>query len=155
VPPKTDATGRPVPAPAPVTTRIMAPPPQGPMTVAGGPYPVPVLVTGATRMSTVTLALRFDPKVLRIRLVQEGSFLRQSAGTVTFVQQVDAVAGRVDIVITRVNDATGVSGDGMLATVVFDAVGAGQSQLGLGGVVTAPGGAPVPVQFGTASVTVK
>ncbi len=125
------------------------------MTVAGGPYPVPILVTGAARMSTVTLAVRFDPKVLRVRLVQEGTFLRTGGGTVTFVQKVDGVAGRVDIVVTRVNDTTGTSGDGMLATIVFDAVGAGESALGLGGVATAPGGAPVPVQFGTASMTVK
>ncbi len=42
-----------------------------------------------------------------------------------------------------------------VASVVFDAVGSGISPLGLGGVVTAPGGLPLPVQFGQASVTVR
>lgn len=153
--PKTDAPGRPAQAPAPDTTRVTVAPAPGPWAVAGGPYPVPILVTGAVRMSTVTLALRFDPKVLRVRLVQEGTFLRSGGGAVTFVQKVDAVAGRIDVVVTRVNDTAGSSGEGMLATVVFDAVGAGDSQLGLGGVVTSPGGTPVPVQFGTTTVTVK
>jgi hypothetical protein len=61
----------------------------------------------------------------------------------------------VDITLTRSGDAAGVSGDGMLASVVFDAVGSGISPLGLGGVVTGPGGQPAPVQFGNASITVR
>jgi len=103
----------------------------------------------------VTLSLRFDPKVLRVRLVQEGTFLSSGGGTVTFAQQVDAASGRVDITLTRAGDVTGVSGDGVLASLVFDAVGSGVSPLGLGGVVTGPGGMPVPVQFGQASITVR
>ena len=72
-----------------------------------------------------------------------------------FAQQVDAASGRVDITLTRTGDVSGVSGDGVLASVVFDAVGSGISPLGLGGVVTGPGGLPVPVTFGNASVTVR
>ena len=123
--------------------------------VAAQPATVPISVFGASRISTVTLSLRFDPKVLRVRLVQEGTFLSSGGGTVTFAQQVDATAGRVDITLTRTGDVTGVSGDGVLASVVFDAIGSGISPLGLGGVVTGPGGLPVPVAFGTASVTVR
>jgi hypothetical protein len=61
----------------------------------------------------------------------------------------------VDITLSRTADTTGASGDGVLATVVFDAVGSGVSPLGLGGVATGPGGLPVPVQFGQASITVR
>jgi hypothetical protein len=126
-----------------------------PLAVAGPAVTVPISVFGASRVSTVTLSLRFDPKVIRPRLVQEGLFMSGGGGTVTFAQQVDATAGRIDITLTRSADTTGVSGDGILASVVFDAVGAGVSPLGLGGVVTNPAGMPVPVQFGQASVTVK
>jgi hypothetical protein len=130
-------------------------PPGAPLIVAAQPATVPILVFGATRLGTVTLSLRFDPKVLRVRLVQEGTFMASGGGTVTFAQQVDAVGGRVDITLTRTGDATGVSGDGVLASVVFDAVGSGVSPLAMGGVVTGPGGLPVPVTFGTASITVR
>jgi len=123
--------------------------------VAGPAVTVPISVFGASRVSTVTLSLRFNPQVLRARLVQEGMFLGTGGGSVTFAQQVDAAAGRIDITLTRTADTTGASGDGVLAAIVFDAIGAGTSTLGLGGVVTGPGGLPVPVQFGQASITVK
>ena len=116
---------------------------------------MPISVFGASRVSMVTLSLRFDPQVLRPRLVQEGLFMASGGGTVTFAQQVDATAGRIDITLTRAADTTGASGDGILAAVVFDAVGAGVSPLSLGGVVTNPAGMPMPVQFGQTSVTVK
>jgi len=135
--------------------RIILTPPGAPLMVAAQPATVPISVFGASRVGTVTLSLRFDPKVLRVRLVQEGTFLAAGGGTVTFAQQVDAVSGRVDITLTRAGDAAGVSGDGVVASVVFDAVGSGISPLGLGGVVTGPGGLPLPVQFGQASVTVR
>ena len=135
--------------------RVILTPPGAPLMVAAQPATVPISVFGASRISTVTLSLRFDPKVLRVRLVQEGTFLSSGGGTVTFAQQVDAASGRVDITLTRAGDVTGVSGDGVLASLVFDAVGSGVSPLGLGGVVTGPGGMPVPVQFGQASITVR
>jgi hypothetical protein len=87
--------------------------------------------------------------------VREGTFLSSGGGSVTFAQQVDAASGRVDITLTRAGDTSGVSGDGVLASVVFDAVGAGVSPLGLGGVVTGPGGLPSPVEFGQGSITVR
>jgi hypothetical protein len=143
------------PPPQAEALRIILTPPGAPLMVAAQPATVPISVFGASRISTVTLSLRFDPKVVRVRLVQEGTFLSSGGGTVTFAQQVDATAGRVDITLTRTGDVTGVSGDGVLASVVFDAIGSGISPLGLGGVVTGPGGLPVPVAFGTASITVR
>jgi len=135
--------------------RISLTPPTVPMAVAGPAVTVPISVFGASRVSTVTLSLRFDPQVIRPRLVQEGIFMASGGGTVTFAQQVDATAGRIDITLTRTGDTTGVTGDGVLAAVVFDAVGSGVSPLSLGGVVTNPAGMPMPVQFGQATVTVK
>ncbi|HSP90455.1 MAG TPA: hypothetical protein VLN08_06100, partial [Vicinamibacterales bacterium] len=150
--PAAPAAAQPSPADA---MRIILTPPGAPLMVAAQPATVPISVFGASRVSTVTLSLRFDPRVLRVRLVQEGTFLASGGGTVTFAQQVDAVSGRVDITLTRAGDAAGVSVDGVVASVVFDAVGSGISPLGLGGVVTGPGGLPLPVQFGQASVTVR
>ena len=149
------APATPAPQPPADTLRVILTPPGAPLMVAAQPATVPISVFGASRVSTVTLSLRFDPKILRVRLVQEGTFLASGGGAVTFAQQVDAVSGRVDITLTRAGDAAGVSGDGVVASVVFDAVGSGISPLGLGGVVTGPGGLPLPVQFGQASVTVR
>jgi Cohesin domain len=155
--PPSQAPAAPVPAqpPPPDQARIILTPPGVPLMVAAQPATVPISVFGASRINTVTLSLRFDPKVLRVRLVQEGTFMASGGGTVTFAQQVDAASGRVDITLTRAGDASGVSGDGVLASVVFDPIGSGVSPLGLGGVATGPGGQPAPVQFGNASITVR
>ena len=81
--------------------------------------------------------------------------MHQGGVPVAFGHQVDSSGGRVDITITRTGDTTGASGTGMLAAIVFDAVGSGESSLGLGGVVAAVGGIPMPVQFGQALITVR
>jgi len=154
LPPATVAA-EPARPPVPDAIRIAAVVPTGPMTVAGGPYTVPINISGASRVSNATLSLRYNPKVLRVRLVQEGTFMRQGGATVTFAQQVDGAGGRIDITLVRTGDTTGAAGAGMLAAIVFDAVGAGDSALGLGGIVSIVGGSPAPVQFAPAAMTVK
>ena len=42
-----------------------------------GPYTVPLAVANASRLSMVTLTVTFNPAVLRVRNVQEGTFMRQ------------------------------------------------------------------------------
>jgi len=66
----------------------------------------------------------------------------------TFTQQVDAAAGRIDIAIVRPGDTTGVAGTGLLAAILFDAVGAGPANITVTGSGAAPGGAALPLQFG-------
>src|SRR5262249_17503638 len=44
--------------------------------VGGGPYTVPISITGASRLSSMSLTVTFNPAVLRLRSVQEGSFMR-------------------------------------------------------------------------------
>jgi hypothetical protein len=108
---------------------------------------------GAQRLSTVTLTLTYDPRILRPRQVQEGSFLRSGGANVTFTQQ--ANNGRVDITISRGADATGVSGTGLLAAVLFDAVAPGQVTLAVSGTATGPGNTPMGLQFRPVTLTVQ
>ncbi len=132
------------------TVALTAPPA---MTAGGGPYTVPIMITNAARISTITLTLTFDPSLLRVRTVQEGSFMRTGGASVTFVQQ--AAEGRVDMTITRAADATGATGSGLLAAVLFDAVSAGSSQLTLSGLATGPGGTAMGLQFRPVGVRVQ
>jgi general secretion pathway protein D len=123
--------------------------------VGGGPYTVPVSLTGASRLSTITLTISYNPAVVRVRSVSEGSMMRQGGVAAAFTQQVDAAAGRVEIAITRTGDQTGVAGSGVLAALVVEPVGAGASSLTLSGVGTLAGGGMAPLQFLPATVTVK
>ena len=129
--------------------------PSDSMMVAGGPYMMPIAVEAASGLNTISVSLSFNPRVLKVRLVQEGSFMRKDGRLVTFSQVVDAASGRVDITVTRTSDTTGVTGAGMVAAVIFDAIGRGASPLALSGVATVVGGAPVQIQFVPVSVTVR
>jgi general secretion pathway protein D len=141
-------------APAPAT-QIVVTPPGTELQTTGGPYTVPVMITGVSQLGTVTLTVTYNPAVLRAVSVSQGTFMQQGGVATTFVPRIDAQAGRIDIAITRTNDASGASGTGLLAGVVFQAIGAGTSPLGLSGVATTAGGQPISVQLVPASVTVK
>jgi general secretion pathway protein D len=153
---ETPAPAEAPPAPAgPLAAHVLVTPPATDLTVGGGPYTVPVSITGASRLSTVTVSLTFNPSVLRVRSVQEGTFMRQGGATAVFSQQVDAASGRIDLVISRAGDETGAVGSGLLAAILFEPVAAGSSPLSASGVGTAPDGASLPLQFTPVTVSVR
>ena len=115
--------------------------------MGAGPYTVPVSITGASLISGVSLTVTFNPTALRVRAVQEGSFMRTGGVQAVFTQMVDATAGRIDIAIMRTGDATGVAGTGLLGAVLFDAVGVGSANLTVTGTATGPRGTSIPLQF--------
>lgn len=123
--------------------------------IAGGPYTVPVSINNASRVSVVSLSITFNPNVLRVRTVQDGTFMRQGGVGASFTPRIDAATGRVDIAITRTGDQAGASGSGLLAALLFDAVGSGGSMIQVSGVANTPEGAPVPIQFSPVTVTVR
>jgi type II secretory pathway component GspD/PulD (secretin) len=138
------------PAAAPGTAgggQVFLSPPGTDFRVGGGPYTVPVSITGASMVSGATLTITFNPSALRVRAIQEGSFMRSGGVNATFTQQVDAASGRIDIAIVRAGDATGVSGTGLLAAILFDAVGGGGANLTVTGAGTGPRGTPVSLVF--------
>jgi general secretion pathway protein D len=122
--------------------------------IAGGPYTAPLSISNVSRLSVITLTLTYNPRVLRVRTVLEGTFLSQGARA-SFTPRIDAAAGRVDIAITRVGDQTGVSGTGLLASLQFDAVGPGGALVQVSGVASTPEGTPIPLQFSPVAVTVR
>jgi general secretion pathway protein D len=135
------------------SAQVIISPPNTALRVGGGPYTIPLSVTDASRLTTVTLTLIFDPTKLRVSRVQEGSFMRMGGTSVTFTQ---AVSGnRIDITIVRSADATGASGTGLLAAVLFDAIAPGAATLSLSGTATGPGGTPMGLRFTPVTVTVQ
>lgn len=115
--------------------------------VGAGPYTVPISITGASQISSVSLTVTYNPSVLRIRVAQEGPFLRSGGIQAAFTQQGDASAGRLDIAIVRPGDVTGVAGTGLLAALLFETVGPGPANLTVSGSASGPSGSPVLLQF--------
>jgi hypothetical protein len=144
------------PVPANAGAQIVVTPPGPEFRVGGGPYTVAVSATNASRLSGLSLTITFNPAAVRVRAVQEGSFMRAGGVQATFTQMVDAATGRIDIAVVRTGDATGVAGTGLLAAILFDAVGGGAANLSATGTATAPGGTPASLQLTPISaVTVR
>jgi hypothetical protein len=110
-------------------------------------------VTNALGLSTVTLTVVYDPTKLRVRSVQQGSFMRIGGVDVAFTQQVNG--GRIDMTLSRAGDATGASGTGLLAAVLFDAIAPGMTTLTTSGAATGPGGTAMGLQFTPVTVIVQ
>jgi general secretion pathway protein D len=149
----TQTANPPITSPGIGLAQVIISPPATPLRVGQGPYNIPISITGAQRLSTVTLAMVYDPAKLRVRTVQEGSFLRSGGANVTFSQQVGR--GRIDITISRGADLIGASGTGLLAAILFDAIAPGDVQLIVSGSATGPGGTAMGLQFRPVMVTVQ
>ena len=141
------------PPQAPPARITLSPPSE--MRVGSGPYTVPISVAGATRLSTLTLSITYNPALVRVRNVQEGTFMRQGGVTPAFSSQIDEKSGRIDIVVTRPGDQTGASTSGLLAAILLEPLTAGTGSLGLTGSATVPGGASAALQFLPAGITVR
>ena len=143
----------------PITTagigmaQVLLTPPTTTFRVGSGPFTVPISITNATRITTITLTLSYDPALLRVRAVSEGSFMRSGGASATFTQQVSP--GRVDITIVRSADAAGATGTGLLGAVLFEAIAPGTPVLSISGTATGPAGAAMGLQLRPATITVQ
>ena len=79
--------------------------------------------------------------------------MRAGSATVTFTQQVSG--NRIDITLVRSGDATGASGTGLLAAVLFDAIAPGSATLTLSGAATGPGGAAMGLRFTPVTISIQ
>ena len=136
-----------VPGQGPAGGQILVSPPSPDFQVGGGPYTVPISITGASQISSISLTVTYNPAVLRLRAATEGSFMRAGGVAATFTQQPDPASGRIDIAVVRTGDVTGVAGTGLLAALLFDAVGTGPATLSVTATASSPSGMPVPLQF--------
>lgn len=136
------------------TAQVLLSPPSAEFKVGQGPYPVAISISNISRVTTLSLTMTYNPAVVKIRSIQEGSFMRQGVPNAAFAHQEDNAAGRVDITISRAGDTVGATGSGTIAAVVFEAAAAGQANFKLTGVANGPGG-PIKLEFSPAAVTVK
>jgi general secretion pathway protein D len=141
--------------PAVAPAQVMVSVPSADFRVNGGPYTVPISISNASRVSVMSVTVTYNPAALRVRTVQEGTFMRQGGVTPTFSQRPDAATGRVDISVARSGDPVGASGSGLIAAIMFDAIAPGQAPFAVSGVATAPDGSPVPLTFTPAGASVK
>jgi general secretion pathway protein D len=142
-------------APSAAPARIAITPPGTALQMGGQPYNMPITVTNASQLSSLTMTVTYNPAVLRATVVTEGTVMKADGASTTFVPKIDASTGRIDFAVTRPGDKVGATGNGLLASIVFEAIGAGQSNIVLSGVGMNATGQQVPLQLVPANVVVK
>jgi general secretion pathway protein D len=122
----------------------------------GDTFPVNLLISGAQNVYSVPVQLNYNPNLLQLVNVSNGSFLSQDGQVVTLVHREDESLGQSQITVSRPSGAGGVSGQGTVVTVTFVAKAAGQTPLTITrGGARDPGLQPITVNGAQASVTVQ
>jgi general secretion pathway protein D len=120
----------------------------------GSTFTVNVLLNGAQNVHTVPLQLSYDPKLLQLDNVSNGTLLSQDGQIVTVSHREDG--GTMQVTATRPPGASGISGQGPVVTLTFMAKAAGQASLTIAkGGARDPAMQALPVAGASATVTIQ
>jgi general secretion pathway protein D len=121
---------------------------------SGSTFTVNVLLNGAQNVHTVPLQLSYDPKVLQVANVSNGTLLSQDGQLVSVQHREDD--GTIQITAARPPGTSGISGQGPVVTLTFQAKARGQTSLTIAkGGARDPAMQALPVGGATAAVTIQ
>jgi general secretion pathway protein D len=122
----------------------------------GSTFAVNLLISGAQNVYSVPVQLNYNPNMLQLVNVSNGGFLSQDGQAVALVHREDDNVGQLQITATRPPGAGGVSGQGTVITMTFQAKTSGQTPLIItrGGALD-PGLQGMTVNGARAAVTVE
>jgi len=95
----------------------------------GNTFVVNLLISGAQNVYSVPVQMNYDPKMLQLVNVSNGGFLSQDGQAVALVHREDETVGQLQITATRPPGAGGVSGQGAVVSITFQAKMTGQTPL--------------------------
>jgi len=122
----------------------------------GGTFLVNLLISGATNVYSVPVQMNYDPAKLQLVNVSNGGFLSQDGQAVALVHREDETTGTLQVTATRPPGSGGVSGQGAVVTLTFQAKASGQTPLTITrGGARDPGQQAITVNGAQASVTVQ
>jgi general secretion pathway protein D len=97
----------------------------------GATFAVNVNLTGGQNVSAVPLQIMYNPRVLQLLNVSSGPLLAQDGQTVALVNRDDSLAGILQVTASRPPGVAGITGDGSVFTLTFQARAPGQSTLNI------------------------
>lgn len=125
-------------------------------TTKGNTFAVNLTLSGAQNVYSVPVQLNYDPKILQLLNVSNGGFLSQDGQAVALVHREDDGLGQVTITASRPPGSGGVTGQGTVVTLTFQAKATGQSPLTITrGGARDPGLQSIAVTGAQAAVTVQ
>src|SRR5256714_2364760 len=154
-----------VPQPAPATSSMPTPQlmersatftfdPASSVQHVGSTFTVNVLLSGGQNIFQVPMQISYDPKLLQVANVSNGSFLSQDGQIVTVTHREDD--GTMQVTATRPPGSPGISGQGAVVTLTFVAKAPGQASLTIAkGGARDPAMQALPVNGASAAVTIQ
>jgi len=138
-------------------TQVVIVPGQSTLVGTGDTVDLEIQIQDVTDMYGGRVQLTFDPAVIRVLdadprgsapgvQIFPGDFL-DTFNQLVLVNQADNEAGTIDYAVTQLHPAVGQSGSGVLATIRFEAVGAGSSDVHLAEVRLGDDTRPDPVEI--------
>jgi general secretion pathway protein D len=122
----------------------------------GNTFVVNLLISGAQNVYSVPVQMNYDPAKLQLVNVSNGGFLSQDGQAVALVHREDETTGTLQVTATRPPGAGGVSGQGAVVTLTFQAKASGQTPLTITrGGARDPGQQSITVNGAQASITVQ
>jgi general secretion pathway protein D len=122
----------------------------------GNTFAVNLLISGAQNVYSVPVQLNYNPAMLQLVNVSNGGFLSQDGQVVTLVHREDEGLGQSQITASRPSGSGGVSGQGAIVTVTFQAKASGQTPLTITrGGARDPGLQAITVNGAQAAVTIE
>jgi general secretion pathway protein D len=120
----------------------------------GSTFTVNVLLNGGQNIFQVPMQISYDPKLLQVANVSNGSLLSQDGQIVTVTHREDD--GTMQVVATRPPGSPGVSGQGSVVTLTLIAKAPGQASLTIArGGARDPAMQALPVNGASAAVTIQ
>jgi general secretion pathway protein D len=122
----------------------------------GSTFTVNVMLSGGQNVYSVPVQLNYDPNQLQVLNVSNGGFLSQDGQLVTVAHREDTQTGTMQITASRPPGAGGVSGQGAVVTLTFQAKGPGQSALTITrGGARDPAMQPIAMSGAQAAITIQ
>jgi general secretion pathway protein D len=121
---------------------------------AGATFQVPVVLNGATDVTSIALQLHYDSAKLQLAGAVAGDFLSRD-GQPTGLSHVEVEPGSVVVSASRPPGAHGITGTGVVCVLTFQAKTSGESGLGITRFSVNGAEQQVPAQTGQATIVVK
>jgi hypothetical protein len=123
---------------------------------AGVEFMEKVIVEKVDDLASLVLTLNFDPNIIKVKDVKEGSFMSRDGVKTSFLKNFDNTTGEIQIGITREGFGKGVSGEGEIVTIIFESIKEGETPITVAsGVLRNPLLLEIPATSTEAKVIVK
>jgi len=94
-------------------------------TTVGSSMTVALIIENGTDVVSSPLTIQYDPKVVKLNDLGKGDFFSSDGQIPVFTKNIQNDAGMAAVTLNRMPGSAGVSGSGVLVTMVFQAVAPG------------------------------